>query len=76
MLWRDLFNFTQIFQAIGDLSKKVKSLSAQLKEVTGLYEEEQRQRDEQHNLATKAEKRGNELSIELEDVRAQLEQVL
>lgn len=63
------------FQAISDLNKKVKSLSAQLKEISGLYEDEQRQRDEQHNLATKAEKRANEMSIELEDARTQTEQV-
>ncbi len=53
----------------------MKSLSAQLKEISGLYEEEQKQRDEQHTLATKAEKRANELSIEVEDARTQAEQV-
>ncbi len=62
-------------QALSDLAKKVKSLSAQLKEISGLYEEEQRQRDQQHTLVTKAEKRGNELAIELEDIKTQLEQV-
>lgn len=62
-------------QALSDTAKKVKSLNAQLKEINGLYEEEQRQRDEQHDQATKAEKRANELGIEVEDIRSQLEQV-
>ena len=50
-------------------------MSAQLKEISGLYEEEQKQRDQQHALVAKAEKRGNELAIELEDIKTQLEQV-
>ncbi len=38
-------------------------------------EEEQRQREEQHILASKAEKRANDLSVEVEDLRGSLEQV-
>lgn len=62
-------------QTANDLAKKNKNLSQQLKEVNGLYEDEQRTRDEQHQLATKAEKRANELGLEVEEIRAQLEQV-
>lgn len=57
------------------MAKKNKSLGQQLKEANALYEDEQRTRDEQHQLATKAEKRANELALEIEDIRAQLEQV-
>ena len=62
-------------QAANDLAKKNKSLTQQLKEVNALYEDEQRTRDEQHQLATKAEKRANDLSLEGEEIKAQLEQV-
>ena len=57
------------------MAKKNKSLTQQLKEVNSLYEDEQRTRDEQHQMATKAEKRANDLALEVEDIRAQLEQV-
>ena len=63
------------FQAANDLAKKNKSLTQQLKEVNALYEDEQRTRDEQHQLATKAEKRANDLQLEVEEIKAQLEQV-
>jgi len=43
--------------------------------LTGLYNDEQKLRDEQHDLATKAEKRANDLQLEIEEIRAQLEQV-
>ena len=43
--------------------------------MNGLYEDEQRNREEQHQLATKAERRANELALEVEEIRAQLEQV-
>ena len=46
-----------------------------LQEMTGLYNDEQKLRDEQHDLATKAEKRANDLQLEIEEIRAQLEQV-
>ena len=46
-----------------------------MKELNGAYEEEQRQRDEQHEMATRAEKRANELQLEIEELRASLEQV-
>ena len=62
-------------QAANDLAKKNKSLTQQLKEVNALYEDEQRTRDEQHQLATKAEKRANDLQLEVEEIKAQLEQV-
>lgn len=62
-------------QTANDLAKKNKNLTQQLKEANGLYEDEQRTRDEQHQLATKAEKRANELALEVEEIRAQLEQV-
>ncbi len=62
-------------QAVTDQAKKVKALQAQLKEITGLYEDEQRQRDEQHDLALKAEKKANEFQLELEELRTSVEQV-
>ena len=40
-----------------------------------MYNDEQKLRDEQHDLATKAEKRANDLQLEIEEIRAQLEQV-
>ena len=62
-------------QAITDQAKKSKNLQLQLKEVNGLYEDEQRFRDEQHELATKAERRANDLQLEIEELRTQIEQV-
>ncbi len=62
-------------QAASDQAKKVKSLQAQLKEINGLYEDEQHQRDEQHELALKAEKKANEFQLELEELRTSVEQV-
>lgn len=62
-------------QTIGDQAKKLKTTAAQLKEISGLYEEEQRARDEQHELVTKAERRANDLQLEIEELRANLEQV-
>ena len=47
----------------------------QLKELNSLYEDEQRTREEQHQAATKAEKRANDLALEVEEIKAQLEQV-
>ena len=47
-----------------------------LQEMTGLYNDEQKLRDEQHDMATKAEKRANDLQLEIEEIRAQLEQVI
>ena len=44
--------------------------------MNGLYEEEQRVREEQHDSLVKAEKRANDLNVEIEDVKAQLEQVI
>ena len=46
-----------------------------MQEMTGLYNDEQKLRDEQHDLATKTEKRANDLQLEIEEIRAQLEQV-
>lgn len=43
--------------------------------MTGLYEEEQRLRDEQHELVNKAERRANDLQLEIEELRTNLEQV-
>ena len=43
--------------------------------MNGLYEEEQKLREEQHDMTVKAEKKSNEFHLELEEVRAQLEQV-
>ena len=40
-----------------------------------LYEEEQRLREEQHELTTKAEKRANDFNLEIEELKAQVEQV-
>lgn len=62
-------------QAANDLAKKNKSLQAQLKEISGLYEEEQRSRDEQHDLLTRAEKKASDLSLEIEELKASVEQV-
>lgn len=62
-------------QTVNDQAKKNRSLQAQLKELNAAYEEEQRQRDEQHNMAARAEKRANELQLEIEELRASVEQV-
>lgn len=62
-------------QGLNDATKKYKSSQAQLKEMNGLYEEEQRLREEQHDITVKAEKRANDLNLEIEEVKAQLEQV-
>ena len=43
--------------------------------MNGLYEEEQRLREEQHGNLVKAEKRANDLNLEIEEVKSQLEQV-
>lgn len=43
--------------------------------MNGLYEEEQRLREEQHDMTVKSEKRANDLHLEIEEVKAQLEQV-
>lgn len=66
---------TKPLQAANDLAKKNKSLQAQLKEISGLYEEEQRSRDEQHDLLTRAEKKSNDLSLEVEELKTSIEQV-
>ena len=55
--------------------KKYKSSQAQLKEMNGLYEEEQKLREEQHNLTVKSEKKASDLHLEMEEIKAQLEQV-
>lgn len=62
-------------QATNDMAKKNKSLQAQLKEISGLYEEEQRSRDEQHELLTRAEKKASDLSLEVEELKTNIEQV-
>lgn len=43
--------------------------------MNSLYEEEQRLREEQHDMTAKSEKRANDLHLEIEEVKAQLEQV-
>lgn len=62
-------------QSLQDQGKLLKKTQTQLKEINGLLEEEVRQREEQHLLATKAEKRSNDLTLELEEIKANLEQV-
>ena len=65
-------------QLANDTARKNKSLAQQVKqvkEINSLYEDEQHNREEQHQLATKAEKRANELALEVEEIRAQMEQV-
>ena len=57
------------------MAKKNKSLQAQLKEISGLYEEEQRSRDEQRDLLTRAEKKANDLSLEIDELKTSVEQV-
>ena len=52
-----------------------KKTQVQLKELSSQLDEETRQREEQHALATKAEKRANDLTLELEELKANLEQV-
>ena len=52
-----------------------KKYQQQAKELAGQYEDEQRQREEQHALAVKAEKRANDMNMELEELRAANEQV-
>ena len=46
-----------------------------MKETIAQLEEEQRQRDEQHGMVTKAEKRANDMQLELEELRGKMEQV-
>ena len=46
-----------------------------MKESIAQFEEEQRQREEQHLMATKAEKRANDMQLELEELRGKVEQV-
>ena len=53
----------------------MKKLQGQLKDTNTQLEEEQRQREEQHMMATKAEKRANDMQLELEELRAKVEQV-
>ena len=62
-------------QLANDTARKNKSLAQQVKEINSLYEDELHNREEQHQLATKAEKRANELALEVEEIRAQMEQV-
>lgn len=64
-----------IIQTQSDLVKKYKNSQAQVKEINSLYEEEQRLREEQHNISIKSEKRANDLNLEIEELKAQLEQV-
>ncbi len=47
----------------------------QLKDLNALYEDEQKLREEQHQATTKAEKKANDLNLEMEEIKAQLEQV-
>ena len=62
-------------QLANDTARKNKSLAQQVKEINRLYEDEQHNREEQHQLATKTEKRANELALEVEEICAQMEQV-
>ena len=62
-------------QALNDSLKKHKSSLGQLKELNSLYELEQKLREEQHEISIKAEKRANDLNLEVEDVKIQMEQV-
>ena len=55
--------------------KKYKASTCQLKDLSALYEEEQKLRDEQHEATTRAEKKANDLNLEMEELKAQLEQV-
>lgn len=57
------------------MSKTAKKLQAQVKDLNGRIEEETRQKEEQHQLAAKAEKRANDLTIEVEELRSNAEQV-
>lgn len=63
-------------QSSTDLGKLVKKLQAQVKDLNGRIDEETRQKDEQHQLATKAEKRANDLTVEVEELRSSTEQVI
>ena len=56
-------------------TKMAKKYQQQVKDLTGQYEDEQRQREEQHALAAKAEKRVNDMTLELEELRTANEQV-
>lgn len=64
-----------VLQSSNDLSKTAKKLQAQVKDLNGRIEEETRQKEEQHQLAAKAEKRANDLTIEVEELRSNAEQV-
>ena len=47
-----------------------------MKDINSRLDEEIHNREEQHNLATKAEKRANDLTLEVEELRSNHEQVL
>ena len=55
------------------MTKKQRILQNQIKELNSMLEDEQRQRDEQRELASKAEKRANDFQLELEELRAKQE---
>lgn len=54
----------------------MKKLQQQVKDLNARLDEEIRQREEQHQLATKAEKRANDLTVEVEELRSNNEQVI
>ena len=54
----------------------MKKLQQQVKDLNARLDEEIHQREEQHQLATKAEKRANDLTIEVEELRSNNEQVI
>lgn len=62
-------------QTQNDAMKKYKASMGQLKDLNALYEEEQKLREEQHDATTRAEKKANDLNLEIEEIKAQLEQV-
>lgn len=57
------------------MTKTVKKLQQQSKDLNSRIDEEIRQREEQHQLANKAEKRANDLTVEIEELRSNVDQV-
>merc|ERR1712142_584608 len=54
--------------------KTVKKLQAQIKELQNMLDDESRGRDESRDAITRAERRANELAVQLDESRVALEQ--
>merc|ERR1719244_2149326 len=54
-------------------AKLIKKLQAQLKEVQAMVDDEARGRDEMRDQATRSDRRANDLTVQLDEARAALE---